>query len=87
MHTGPIYAVMNSSAQLSGIAAPPLVGYCVDRYGARRGFAVVFFMCAALYCAGAGIWAAVASARQMDVEVSQKPKRARFSNGSILRQP
>eukprot|EP00937_MAST-01D_sp_MAST-1D-sp2_P003216 g3216.t1 len=68
-HTGTVYAVMNTAGQLSGIAAPSIVGACVDRYGARKGFDAVFWVCIALYCLGAFVWGVIASARPMDNEI------------------
>ena len=42
--TGPIYASMNTAAQVPGIMAPMIVGYFVDHEGARAGYTSVFWM-------------------------------------------
>ena len=51
-HTGTIYAVMNTAAQLPGVAAPSIVGYYVQRFGSVSGYAVVFWIAIALYVGG-----------------------------------
>ena len=62
-HTGTIYAVMNTAAQLPGVAAPSIVGYYVQRFGSASGYAIVFWIAIALYVGGTAAFALASRAR------------------------
>ena len=54
-HTGLIFAVMNTAAQIPGIVAPVITSYFVERYGDEHGYSIVFWICCGSYAIGA-VW-------------------------------
>jgi len=66
--TGLIYAIMNTASQVPGIVAPYVTGLCVQHYGSQNGYAVVFWICIALYVAGASLWVVLLSGEHIDID-------------------
>ena len=64
-HTGLLFGLMNTTAQIPGIFAPVVTGYCVQRFGDEWGYRRVFWACAAMYFAGGAAFLGLASGRSV----------------------